>query len=81
MEKELLHFTASWCQPCKRMEPIIEQFLVDNPDIKYTKVDVDVNGDIVAKNHVQSVPTFIVPETGKNHRGVATAAQLKELFA
>jgi thioredoxin-like negative regulator of GroEL len=55
--------------------------LVDNPDIKYTKVDVDVNGDIVAKNHVQSVPTFIVPETGKNHRGVATAAQLKELFA
>jgi thioredoxin 1 len=71
-ERTLLHFSASWCTPCKAMEPIMQEFLKEQPDVKYVKIDVDnaENADILAEFAVKSVPT-IVSFYGKrkvNHR-------------
>ena len=80
---ELLHFTANWCKPCEKMQPIIEQFLLDNPDIIYKKIDVDHNPDPVKMNNVMSVPTFIVKknaEESKRHSGIATLEEINTWF-
>ena len=80
---ELLHFTASWCNPCKAMEPIIVQFLEENPDIIYTKIDVDSNVDAARMNNVMSVPTFIIKtdsEEIKRHTGAANLDQVNSWF-
>jgi thioredoxin 1 len=77
--KEILHFTADWCMPCKRLKPILDEILLDYPDIKYNSIDVDSNIGITNDYNVQSVPTLIILVDGgihKRHRGVATKEEL-----
>lgn len=76
---ELLHFTANWCNPCKQMEPIIKQFLDENPDIIYTKIDVDNNIDAVKMNNIMSVPTFIIKNNSEEVNRYMGAASYNEV--
>lgn len=80
---ELLHFTATWCNPCKQMEPIIKQFLDENPDIIYTKIDVDQNINITKMNNILSVPTFIIKNNSEEinrYMGVASYNEVNSWF-
>jgi thioredoxin 1 len=82
--KDLLHFTASWCQPCKSMEPLIEKLVSENPDISYNKIDLSDEFDEAVEYGVRGVPTFIAKVDGKEvarHTGVATAEKLLNLFS
>ena len=81
---ELLHFTADWCNPCKRIKPIIEDYIAKHPDVKWTLIDVDTQFDIAKIHNVQSVPTLIVLVDGienKRHSGVLSSAELAELLS
>ena len=81
--KEFLHFTADWCNPCKRMAPVIESFINENPDIKYTKIDVDEQVDLVVKYDIQAVPTFIALIDGEIYNrfgGVKPESVLRSIF-
>jgi thioredoxin 1 len=81
--KELIHFTAEWCQPCKAMSPVIYQFIEKHSDIKYTKIDVDENPDAAKFFGVLGVPTFISQIDGINHErrtGKSTLFQLESMF-
>ena len=80
--KELKHFSATWCRPCKQMEPMITKFLEENPDVVYTKYDADVDTAVFYEHGVSGVPTFIVTKDNKtvSHTGVATAEKFAELF-
>jgi thioredoxin 1 len=80
---ELLHFTASWCNPCKKMEPIISEFILENPSINYIKIDVDENSNLVKEYQIQSVPTFISKlnlETYKRQTGVMSKTAIQDMF-
>lgn len=82
--KELIHFTATWCQPCKRMAPMINKFVEDNSDIVYSKFDADQNPSAFEEYGIRGVPTFITKIDGeihKYHNGVATEEQIANLFA
>jgi thioredoxin 1 len=82
--KQLLHFTATWCQPCKSMEPLIEKLVSENLDIDYNKIDVSDEFDPAVEYGVRGVPTFIALVDGKEvsrHTGVATAEKLLNLFS
>lgn len=81
--KELIHFTADWCAPCKRMAPVIEEFLSNNNDIHYDRIDVDVDFDKAEMYNVQSVPTLISKIDGKIYdrvSGVVSDFRLKSMF-
>lgn len=87
-EKELVHITAVWCQPCQQMAPEIVRFTEKNPDIKYTKIDLDEDNDAYAKYSekfgIQSVPTLLAMVDGlfhKGRRGASTKDQIESLFA
>ena len=60
-EKTMLHFSAAWCTPCRLMEPSLQQFLKENSDIKYVKIDVDDPNQMDMRNEfaIKSVPTII----------------------
>lgn len=80
--KELKHFSATWCRPCKQMEPMIKKFLEENPDVVYTKYDADTDTPTFYEFGITGVPTFIVNNNGKSvsHTGVATPEKFAELF-
>jgi thioredoxin 1 len=57
----LVDFGAEWCQPCKRLDPILQQLSTQWKDkVKVVKVDVDENGSLAMQMQVMSLPTMIL---------------------
>jgi thioredoxin 1 len=65
MKTEVIDFWATWCGPCKLMNPILDEVEQEYPDLILTKVDIDVDKEMVEKYGNQSVPTYIILKDGK----------------
>lgn len=55
-----LDFYATWCGPCKKMEPILESLADDHPDLEIVKIDVDEQPQMMEEYAIVSVPTYIL---------------------
>jgi thioredoxin 1 len=81
--KHILYFTADWCNPCKKVKPIVEELNRDSA-VKFQLIDVDQELEMVKNMNVRSVPTFIVIEDGsevKRTVGAQTREQLQKLMS
>lgn len=59
-------FWATWCAPCKRIGPFVEELAVEFAGkAKVVKVDVEKAGTVAAKFGVTSVPTLLVIKDGQ----------------
>jgi len=76
----LVDFFATWCGPCKMMQPILEDTSKKMGErVKIVKVDVDKNQLAASKFQVRGVPTLILFHKGKilwRESGVVPAHQL-----
>ncbi|XP_027346413.1 thioredoxin H1-like [Abrus precatorius] len=61
----VIDFTASWCGPCKYMDPIIEDFAAKYIEVEFIKIDVDELMGVTQEFQVQAMPTFILIKKGK----------------
>ncbi len=62
----LVDFSATWCGPCKKLEPVVHEIAGDYGDkLKVVKVDVDKAPGTAAKFAVMSVPTLIFFRDGQ----------------
>lgn len=80
---KLIHFTADWCQPCQKMKPTIQDFVINNPSIEYTKVDIEKDFDIAKQYNVMGIPTLIAIKDGSiagRHTGLADYEKINNLF-
>ena len=61
----LVDFFATWCGPCKAMNPLIEEVKKDiGSEANIIKIDVDKNRSTASKYGVRSVPTLILFKEG-----------------
>ncbi len=75
----VIDFYATWCGPCKQMQPITDEVMQNNPNVKFMPVDVDANGQLAEKYQVRAVPTYIfVNKRGEQQR--VEGAVSKEVF-
>ena len=62
----LVDFTATWCGPCKMLEPVVKQLAGEwDGRAKVLKLDVDENPDLAMTYTVMSVPTLILFKGGR----------------
>ncbi len=62
----LVDFSATWCGPCKKLEPVVEEIAGDyDGRLKVVKVDVDRAPNTAAKFAVLSVPTLLLFNEGQ----------------
>ncbi|XAR53243.1 Monodehydroascorbate reductase (NADH) [Bertholletia excelsa] len=60
----VIEFTASWCVPCRTMEPTIEEYAAKYSDVEFIKLDVDELMNVSMEFGVQAMPTFILMKRG-----------------
>ena len=78
----VLYFTADWCNPCKKVKPIVEEMNRESIT-KFQLIDVDSEMELVKRFEIRSVPTFILIEDGKEIKrttGAKTRGQLEEFI-
>lgn len=61
----LVDFSATWCGPCKKLEPVVREIAADfDGKLKVVKVDVDRAPQSAARFAVMSVPTLMLFDQG-----------------
>jgi len=61
----LVDFSATWCGPCRKLEPIVHELAGDYAGrLKVVKVDVDRAPASAARFNVLSVPTVLIVKDG-----------------
>ena len=79
----VFYFTADWCQTCKNIRPIINEINRDKPGLKFHMIDADIEQELVQRFKIQSLPTFIIINQGKEIQrliGSQTKEKLQEFL-
>jgi thioredoxin 1 len=73
----LVDFWASWCPPCRQMNPVIDSLA---KDFKVCKVNVDKNQALASHYDISSIPALLIFKNGKvaaRHVGVTPETTLR----
>lgn len=80
----LVDFYATWCGPCKMMNPILKEVKKMMGDrVTIIKIDVDKNQQAAAKYQVRGVPTLMLFKNGRilwRQSGVVQAPHLRRII-
>lgn len=62
----LIDFWAPWCNPCKEMNPVIEEIAEEyEQQLKTIKINIDDNQELADKIGVLKIPTFLIFKDGE----------------
>ncbi len=62
----LVDFTATWCQPCRMVDPVVKQLAQDwDGKVKVVKLDADQNPNLMMQYGVLGIPTLILFRSGQ----------------
>jgi len=57
-------FSAQWCQPCRALNPVMNEIKGQFSGVKFEEYDVDNFPHVAEKYRVSSVPTVIIEKDG-----------------
>lgn len=80
----VLKFTASWCGPCKRVQPLVNELFNQLPnDFYYVEVDIDEGKSIANAMRIRSVPTMMNYKNGMGEYMITGGdeAKIKKFFS
>lgn len=78
----LIDFYATWCGPCKMMEPVVERLAQELAGhVKVARVDVDENLELALRFQVMGVPTFGIFKDGNLVQRIVGAVGYEALRA
>lgn len=79
----LVDFWASWCPPCKMMQPLVDRLhkeLTGTAEI--VSINIDQNPQTAAEHNISGVPTFVSFRNGQEvtrKTGALTENQLRKM--
>ena len=74
----LVDFWATWCGPCMRQAPLVEELAAEGYSVG--KVDVDQQPALAQQYGVMSIPTLIVFKNGKEDSRVVGLTAKSDLI-
>lgn len=77
----IIDFWATWCGPCMRQGPIVEELAEEGYQVG--KVDVDKEPGLAQQFRIMSIPTLLIFKSGQEaHRlvGLTSKEDLKKLM-
>ncbi len=76
----LVDYNATWCEPCKKMLPVLEAMATKKKDkLSLAKVDADENKDLLKEKGIAGIPYLELYQNGKliwSHNGFIEEADL-----
>ncbi|HEX6969669.1 MAG TPA: thioredoxin [Micromonosporaceae bacterium] len=76
----LVDFWAEWCQPCRKVAPLLEEIADELGDkVSIVKLNIDENPETVRAYRVMSVPTLTVFRNGKPVQSLVGARPKRDL--
>jgi len=80
----LVDFFATWCGPCKMMEPVISKIAEEyKGKVKVGKVNVDDENVLAMKYQISSIPTLILFKDGnpiKSLIGLSSKTEIENMI-
>ena len=62
----LVDFWATWCGPCRKLGPVLDEISQDYSDkLKVVKVNTDENMNIAKDYSISGLPTLLIFKDGK----------------
>jgi thioredoxin len=78
----LVDFSATWCQPCKIIAPVLDQVAKDyHAKLQLIKLDADEQLSLCEAKGINGIPYLELYNKGKliwTHKGIVTAAELTQ---
>jgi thioredoxin 1 len=60
MGLKIVKFGATWCQPCKVVDSIMDMIKKEHDDIEYITYDHSADPDMFSKYKITGVPTLVI---------------------
>ena len=77
----IVDFYADWCQPCKRLSPLLEEIADENKEqISVYKVNTDQDPDLAIEYNVTGIPNIVSFRDGKLYKRVVGVAPKEKLL-
>lgn len=76
----LVDFGATWCPPCVKMAPMIDELeKINNPNLVVIKIDGGIHTDIMKQLNIEPIPVFVIYKNRKElwrKEGIVTKEEL-----
>ncbi|MBO4955701.1 MAG: thioredoxin [Muribaculaceae bacterium] len=75
----VIDFWASWCGPCMRLAPVIDQLAAEyDGKVVIGKYNVDDQTDFATANRIMSIPTILCFKNGEQIRELRMTGPTRE---
>ncbi|KAG9455743.1 hypothetical protein H6P81_000251 [Aristolochia fimbriata] len=76
----VIDFSATWCGPCRMMEPLLQQWAAEHTEVVFVKLDVDELKDVACEWRADAMPTFVLVKKGKEIERIVGARKDELLY-
>ncbi len=77
----VIDFWATWCGPCIKLGPVVEELAEKYPDVLIGKLNIDDNDEIASANRVRNIPTVLFFNNGELKERSVGLVKLSDLEA
>lgn len=74
----LVQFSSAFCTPCRATRTLLENVVINLPDVRHVEIDAEANLELVRKLDIRSTPTTLILNNSGVEVGRAVGAPKRD---